>query len=681
MKFVHRPQRRRATQGESRIALFPFLAVLICTMGTLVPLLMVISYFARNQAKSDALAKVAEQAAEVQTRLEDTRWRIEMIQQSRAKTEAQLADARLQLGHLEDHARRLRAEFERHRKTLADLDSLDQNERQGSETEAELQRLRGEIDAAARQLDGARKEAAAQKPCYAIVPYEGPNQTYRPPIYIECRGDAVVLQPEGIELTESDFEGPPGPGNPLAAAMRAAREYLLAQPNFDLKAGEPYPLLLVRPDGINAYYVAREAMASWGSDFGYELIGDDWRLAFPTPDPRLTQVVRQAVTTARADQARLAAAAPSYRGVRGKVVYRAAPGGGGFIREEAPADADSGRYQTVRPAGPVAEKRGNARGAGIGGPEAGEGGNGFGNAEPGTGVAGGELGNRYGGSGPTGHTGGGNSQYPTNNSAVGNAADATVNSAGEDRSHAANGSAPGDASGTTKRPATAVAGSGYGDSSGASNPGGGTDSNPLRGTPGGDSSQSQNPLAGSGRNNGRPEGYVVGQPPSEQDAAGRQTAGGGRPRLPGEWQPASESSHGSPGAEGKDGPPPSSAGGCSIEKSLSAKRGQDWGLRNTSRGSVGIRRPIRVECYPDRLVVLSDRDPSGNKAVKLGTRVEPSIDLLISAVWDQMESWGIAGRNMYWRPVLRVSVAPGAQRRFDELAALLEGSGLLVEKK
>ncbi len=420
-----------------------------------------------------------------------------------------------------------------------------------------MQRLRGEIDAAARRLDDARKEAAARKPCYAIVPYEGPNQTYRPPIYIECRADAVVLQPEGIELTESDFEGPPGPGNPLAAAMRAAREYLLARPNFDAKAGEPYPLLLVRPDGINAYYVAREAMVSWGADFGYELIGDDWRLAFPTADPRLTQVVRQAVATARADQARLAAAAPSYRGVRGKVVYRAAPGGGGFIREEAPPDVDAGRYRTVRPAGPVAAQRGTARGAGIEGQGAGIAGNSLGNGgagaageasdrskRPATAVAGG----RYGDSSASSSTGGGNAQYPTNNSTVGNAADATVNSAGEDKSYAANGSAAGSASGMTKRPAVAVAGGGYGDSSGPPNPGGGTDSNPLRGTPGGDSSQSQNPLASSGRNNGRPEGYVVGRPPSEQDAAGRQAAGGGgQPRLPGEWQPAPKPPPAAPG--------------------------------------------------------------------------------------------------------------------------------------
>ncbi len=97
------------------------------------------------------------------------------------------------------------------------------------------------------------------------MPYEGPNQTRRQPIYLECRRDAVVVQPEGIRLTDPDFEEPLGPGNPLAMALRAAREYMLARHEFDPQAGEPYPLLLVRPEGINAYSAARAAMKSWGN--------------------------------------------------------------------------------------------------------------------------------------------------------------------------------------------------------------------------------------------------------------------------------------------------------------------------------------------------------------------------------------------------------------------------------
>ncbi len=46
-----------------------------------------------------------------------------------------------------------------------------------------------------------------------------------------------------------------------------------------------------------------------------------------------------------------------------------------------------------------------------------------------------------------------------------------------------------------------------------------------------------------------------------------------------------------------------------------------------------------------------------------------------------MESWGIAGRGMYWRPVLTVHVRAGGEQRFDDLSNLLEDSGLSVQRK
>ena len=255
-------------------------------MGALVPLLLAISRTARLQAEAAALAKVAEQSTEVQTEREDVQWRIEQLKQSRAQTESQLADARLELGHLEDHSRRLARparpirEDRRRSRTPGERRSASS----GPQSQAELEQVQSQIAAAQQQLDEARKKPPPQRNrSYAVVPYEGPNQTRRRPIYLECRADAVVLQPEGIELTEADFEGPLGPGNPLAAALRAAREYLLAQRDFDPQAGEPYPMLLVRPEGINAYYAARAAMKSWGFDFGYELVDDDWKLPIRRP--------------------------------------------------------------------------------------------------------------------------------------------------------------------------------------------------------------------------------------------------------------------------------------------------------------------------------------------------------------------------------------------------------------
>ncbi len=99
----------------------------------------------------------------------------------------------------------------------------------------------------------------------------------------------MVLEPEGIVFTDNDFAGPLGPGNPLAAAVRAAREYMVAAQADSLDQIEPYPLLVVRPDAITQYYAARSALQSFGSQFGYELIGADKKLKFPDSDPKMAE--------------------------------------------------------------------------------------------------------------------------------------------------------------------------------------------------------------------------------------------------------------------------------------------------------------------------------------------------------------------------------------------------------
>ncbi|MGD0384294.1 MAG: hypothetical protein ABSA77_12285, partial [Thermoguttaceae bacterium] len=197
-------QHRRQREGAPSISLFPFLAVLICTMGALVPLLFAITRQARMQAARTAVAKIAEKKAAIRTEHETMQWRIEQLKTSRKKTDGQVADSRLELGHLEDHARDLREKISVLEKTVAELDKLDGDDnRQRSDQVEELQKLRAQIEAAKKQVTDAQMEAASRKKSYAIVPYEGPNQTYRRPIYLECRADAVVLQPEGIEFLES----------------------------------------------------------------------------------------------------------------------------------------------------------------------------------------------------------------------------------------------------------------------------------------------------------------------------------------------------------------------------------------------------------------------------------------------------------------------------------------------
>jgi hypothetical protein len=751
MKLSLQLQRRRPPRPGPSITLFPFLAVLICTMGALVPLLLAISRTARLQAAAAAEAKAAQQAAqfatEAQTQREDVKWRIEQLKQSRRQTEAQLADARLELGHFEEHSRRLRGQIARYQDTVANVDRLEQADgQQTAQAEAELRQVRGQVEAAERQLDEARRAAAGRTRSYAVVPYEGPNQTRRRPIYIECLAEAVVLQPEGVRLSESDFDGPLGPGNPLAAALRAAREHMLAGRDFDPQAGEPYPMLLVRPEGIAAYYAARAAMKSWGGDFGYELIGDDWKLAYQPPDPRLAAVFRQVIATGRQSEARLAAAAPRQygrRGAREQVAsgeYSQRPGaavpGGAASGEGSVERGDGGGPGTSVPSS-VGRNTGGQGPAAAGGEIAGS------PLRSAEGWGGGAVGNPYrssaqraGGSSMGSLAGSPSLAGDPSTSSVGNPEAAITGATGSGDQPVGN---PGRGDGT--RSAPAVPGGPYGSPAGSSvtaAQGGGSGLSPTgpclgeagggqfgaacphpSPLPKGEGTYDKNPLSkgegtydknplpkgegryGSGalraptegwsgeKTSEGPEGYVAGQPPRERepDPLRRGESADepperivrGRGLRPGEWEPPPDLPPDRP--EKKDKDDPADRKGGRHGKSSVDRRGEDWALRDTARGSVGITRPIRVECYANRLVVISDRGPANNRVVPLGKSTESSIDTFISATWGQMESWGMAGRGMYWRPVLQVSVAPDAQQRFAELARLLEGSGLAVERK
>jgi hypothetical protein len=185
------------------------------------------------------------------------------------------------------------------------------------------------------------------------------------------------------------------------------------------------------------------------------------------------------------------------------------------------------------------------------------------------------------------------------------------------------------------------------------------------------------------------EGYIVGQPPTENnqpDQTSHATADKAMsdqgpaklvmPLRPGEWRESVKP----PPIKPDDEKPDEKKNG-KHPKSLASKRGSDWALPDAAHGSVPVTRPIRVECRADQLIIVPEAGLSGGKAVPLGTRTEASTQAFISAVWEHMETWGIAGRGMYWRPVLNVYVAPGAEQRFADLQILLEGSGLKIVRK
>jgi hypothetical protein len=190
------------------------------------------------------------------------------------------------------------------------------------------------------------------------------------------------------------------------------------------------------------------------------------------------------------------------------------------------------------------------------------------------------------------------------------------------------------------------------------------------------------PSSPSGRPNAlrTPEGYVVGRP---TDLAPPPRAGGEQPQhgptvavqplRPGEWReppPKIERPREDPKKKPHDERRP---------RDLAKKGGKDWGLPQAADKATPVARPIAGVCYGDRLELHSE---SGEpRIVRLPARTDHALDELIGALWAEMDSWGIAGKGMYWRPILRLHVAAGGEPRFQDLQSLLSGSGVEVEKK
>lgn len=320
------------------VSLFPFLAVLLCTMGALIVLLVLVVQLARVDASEKRMeTENAMELDPLKTEREDYQWHREMLEKQRAQMLEKENEKRLKLSHLEEHIRELEKKWKRLQEQASDLKRrLDDQEVDEQGTREELRGLQELIQETKDALDEAREQAANQSPVYAIIPYEGPNGTARRPLYIECREEAVVIQPEGVRLPASYFHGPLGPGNPLDAALRAVREYY-ARLRSDGSGGDPYPLLLVRPNGVETYALARSALRSWDDEFGYELVDESMQLKFPEADPALEELLRKAVSDARSRQSALAAAMPSEYGEgREEVGFVASPTGGGFVPATTP---------------------------------------------------------------------------------------------------------------------------------------------------------------------------------------------------------------------------------------------------------------------------------------------------------------------------------------------------------
>jgi hypothetical protein len=649
--------RARVHEVSSPLSLFPFIGILLCTMGALLVILVVVSRSARDTARREVAAKQQSTARPkdgTHEKLEEVNRYVGSLATVRGEAERKLRDEQTRLSNVEEHIRRLQEKMRSLQTASVELEEMEKEHYDDREqAEREIKRLEKLIEDSKKTITSLQEEGKKESLNYAVIPYEGPNGTFRRPLYIECVKNEMILQPEGVHISADDLRGPLGAGNPLAAALRASRDYIV---RLNPGAGqsrdtEPYPLLLVRPDGLHAYDRARQAIEAGDFDLGFELIESDWKVKYPQADPQLADLQQQALEQARVRQQLLAAAAP-----------RAYRGGPTMVAGEFDDDEEDivGGGSGAGGAGGGVGGGGAGGGIGRGGSRdyvvsRGRGGSGDDDrySESGGGGDGGAIGGGPGNGGSTGGSDGGSGNGSSG--FIGERGTAAVGSNGNSASLAS-------ASGSGN---TVASGAASGEAGGAPSQSESDGSVGAGGTVGGGAGD-----GGGAGSSGVPNMAAVGKPTDKNLMPdGYQSQQQGASVMAGAQAPpdSSEPPYVDYSSKDKKTPP--------IDP---AERGKDWALRDKPGRAVPVRRTIRVGVGKDLLNVLSDSGPANTKAIPLNGDTIESLDELVKQVHRQIDGWGIAGNGLYWRPVIVLDVGPDGQRRADDLERLLKNSGLEI---
>jgi hypothetical protein len=110
-------------------------------------------------------------------------------------------------------------------------------------------------------------------------------------------------------------------------------------------------------------------------------------------------------------------------------------------------------------------------------------------------------------------------------------------------------------------------------------------------------------------------------------------------------------------------------------------RGKNWALVDANSQATPIRRTIQIVVRGDRVAFLPDgvtaeTATSGGHESPLTGNSREAYEPFMMALETQIKDWGMAGRGLYWRPVLDINVGPDGERHAADIARLLKNSGI-----
>src|SRR5262249_10835204 len=158
--------------------------------------------------------------------------------------------------------------------------ALADSEKRTEQEKAALARMTNDLAVLERALKDLKEAREREKQTYSVVPYHGKRGESRRPLYIECAGASGIFHPDKKSLLV------PGQRAEVLEEVerRVARQQQQSGPGKPPAEQVPYLMMLVRPDGIQAYYAFQAVLAGRDVNFGYELINADWVLDFPAEE-------------------------------------------------------------------------------------------------------------------------------------------------------------------------------------------------------------------------------------------------------------------------------------------------------------------------------------------------------------------------------------------------------------
>lgn len=706
------------------VQLFPFLAVLVCTMGSLIFLLLVTTREVRQRAIAFATFRLAQQ-----TRTDDSSTPLLSITAPEPaleeKTvlaipaapvveddgyEAALADRERELSDLKAtwqlKAKLLAKDRDQQKEMLVHKKSIWDVVIEGNRAlETEVQQLEGDLgllaaesavstektdEAERKQLEQQiafmRKrlkaaqlaDSTSSNDQFQVIPFDPQTGTTRRPILIECTAAGIRFLPEDILITASDLEGFTHKVNPLAAGTGALINYWTVwnmKQRDPRSEPEPYVLMLVRPDGVYAYYVAMKMLDPIRTARGYELVEESAVLKLPDVDFGAKTACQAAVDRLLSERERIyRTAVNSGEGgnVFGGVPGRRADGPGRPIGAPAgePGSAGSESRRASGNAFTLSDITGGDNAVGSrswervenfqGRPRrSGNGGTGMpdGQARSGSSRNGvnplsgdeapGELPEESDASSPT---------SVVNGQSGGRGEKGTRGAASPD------GLADGRNSFDTLPPAEEEPEPGMpiGERPGRKSKSAKSSGNTFDGTA---SSQGSSASEESTNEQERPQGASGGSPSPSRPGRLSDTSGSGRrfPHIPGSPARAARPGERPPKSDMDPDKP--------LEPEMLA--GRRWGYHEAG-ASIGFEREVRVDVFEDKMILAEKHViPMGQGDSKAETleRVAMALDLC-------SREWGRPPQGFFWAPRLKFVVRPEGNAHYEQVNAMMTRAGL-----